>query len=132
MKNLIKPLLVVFSLSFLTLSAVLAETNPIGRPKAVASYKTGIYSTLEGKLNIALDKETTGTVDIRLTSITGKVLFSQRITKNEKASRIRLDMSELPDGAYQVEITNGVESTIHNVTISTKQPSSTSRLVAIN
>ena len=132
MKMLIKPLLIAFCLSAVSFSVSLAETNPIGRPKAVASYKTGIYSTLAGKLNIALDKETTSSVDVRLKSETGKVLFFQRITKQEKACRLRLDMSDLPDGVYQVEITNGIETTIHNVTISTKQPSVPSRLVAIN
>ena len=132
MKTIVKSLLVAFSLSFITLSVSLAEINPTSRPKAVASYKTGIYSTREGKLNIALDKETGGSVDVRLTSTRGEVMFSQRIARNEKSFRIRLDMSSLPDGAYQVEITNGVETTIHNVTISTQQPSAPSRFVAIN
>ncbi|UFH52624.1 hypothetical protein [Spirosoma sp. KNUC1025] len=132
MKTLIKSLLLVFSISLIPVSASLAESNPIGRPAAAASYKTGIYTTSEGKLNIALDKEATGIVDVRFKHTSGKVLFSQRLCKKEKTSRIRLDMNELPDGDYQVEITNGVETTVHAVTISTKQPSTPSRLVAVN
>ncbi|SFD26228.1 hypothetical protein [Spirosoma endophyticum] len=131
MKTLIKPLLVAFSLSFVTLSAALADGTPAARPAAVAAYKTGIYTTIEGKLNIALDKETSGAVDIRMKSADGVVLFSQHLGKKETGTRVRLDMSALQDGNYQVEITNGVETTVHNVTLSTQQPSASSRLVAI-
>ena len=131
MKTFIKPLLVAFSLSFVTLSAALADGTPAARPATVATYKTGIYSTIEGKLNIALEKETGGVVDIRMKSADGKVLFSQHLGKKEKSARVRLDMSDLQDGNYQVEITNGVETTVHNVTLSTPQPSAPSRLVAI-
>jgi uncharacterized membrane protein YkoI len=58
----------------------------------VAAYKTGIYTTIEGKLNIALDKETGGAVDIRLKKADGKVLYSEHLGKNEKtAYRVRLN-----------------------------------------
>ncbi|QIP17294.1 hypothetical protein G8759_33955 [Spirosoma aureum] len=132
MKTLIKPLLVAFTLSLVTFSASLADVNPGSRPAAVAAYKTGIYSTMEGKLQIALDKETGGAVDIRLKNADGKVLFYQRVGKNEKTSRIRLNLNELQDGAYRVEVTNGVETSTQVVTLSTQQPSAPSRLVAIN
>ncbi|QHV94341.1 T9SS type A sorting domain-containing protein [Spirosoma endbachense] len=132
MKTLFKPLLVAFTLSLVTFSASLAEVNPGSRPAAVAAYKTGIYSTMEGKLQIALDKETGGAVDIRLKNADGKVLFYQRVGKNEKTSRIRLNLNELQDGAYRVEVTNGVETSTQIVTLSTQQPSAPSRLVAIN
>jgi len=132
MKTLIKPLLVAFSLTFVTLSASFADVNPGTRPTAVATYKTAIYSTTEGKLNIALDKETGGAVDIKLKSASGQVIFFQHVGKKEKTSRIRLNLSELQDGTYQVEITNGVDVTTHTVLLSTPQPSAPSRLVAIN
>jgi hypothetical protein len=132
MKTLFKPLLVAFTLSLVTFSASFANVNPGSRPAAVAAYKTGIYSTMEGKLQIALDKETGGAVDIRLKNADGKVLFYQRVGKNEKTSRIRLNLNELQDGAYRVEVTNGVETSTQVVTLSTQQPSAPSRLVAIN
>ncbi|GAB4018984.1 hypothetical protein GCM10028808_55140 [Spirosoma migulaei] len=132
MKSLIKPLLIAVTLSAVTLSTSFAAVNPGSRPAAVAAYKAGIYSTVEGKLNIALDKETTGKVDIKLKGTSGKVLFVQHLGKNEKTARIRLNLSELEDGAYQVEITNGVDVTTHTVTLSTTQPSAPNRLIAVN
>lgn len=135
MKTLIKSLALAFSLAVVTSAASFANTteaNPIGRKSTVASYKTGIYTSTAGKLVIALDKETGGRVDIRLKSVDGKVLYAQHLGKNETMCRLRLNLSDLEDGVYQLEITNGVDTTTQNVTISTKQPAAPSRLVAVN
>ena len=132
MKTLIKPLLVAFTLGLVTLSASFAEANPIGRTGAVASYKTGIYTTLDGKLNVAVNKETGGAVYIRLKNTDGKVLYAQHLGKNERSCRLRLNLSDLEDGVYQLEITNGVETTAQNVTVATNHPTTPIRIVAVN
>ena len=132
MKTFIKSLVIGCSLSFIGLSAAFAAQNPIGHPAAVATYKAGIYTTKEGKLSIALDKEAGAPVDLRLKNSKGDVYFSQHLNKKAKTFRIRLDVSELPDGDYQVEISNGAASSVQLVTISTQSPTTSSRLVAIN
>ncbi|GAB3891762.1 hypothetical protein [Spirosoma agri] len=132
MKTLINSLLVAFTVSLVTVSASLAEVNPGSRSTAVATYKTGIYVTAEGKLNVALDKETNGIVDIKLKNDAGKVLFVQHMGKKEKVARISLNISELPDGAYQLEMSNGVETTTQTITLATQQHTVPNRLVAIN
>ena len=132
MKTLIKSLALALSLGVVTSAASFAETNPGGRPTTVAAYKTGIYSTPNGQLNIALDKEPGGFVDVRLKGTNGQVLYTQHLGKNERVYRIRLNLSELADGVYQVEVTNGVETTTQNVTISTQQPTTPIRSISIN
>ena len=132
MKTSIKSLLVAFGITLVSFSVSLAAVNPGARPATVATYKTGIYSDTQSKLNIALDKETTGSVDIMLKDAAGKILFSQHLGKKEQTARIRLNLNDLPDGAYQVEITNGVDTTTHRLSIATKQPSTPGRLVALN
>ena len=133
MKALINPFLIAFALATATFSVSFADnTNPGGRPASVASYKTGMYTTAEGKLQIALDKDATGAVDIQLVNADGNVLFVQRVAKKETVARLRLTVSDLPDGAYQVRVSNGVEVTTHSVTLATRQPSAPSRLIAIN
>ena len=132
MKALINPLLIAFALTTAAFSASFADTNPGGRPATVASYKTGIYTTAEGKLQIALDKQPTGAVDIQFVSADGKVLFAQRVAKKETMARLRLTLSDLPDGAYQVRVSNGADVTTHSVVLATQQPSAPSRLIAIN
>lgn len=132
MKTLIKSLALALTLSAVTSAVSVAETNPGSRPTSSVAYKTGIYTTQTGQLHIALDKQTGGAVDVRLKRADGKVLFTQHVGKNESKYRTRLNLNELSDGVYQVEVTNGAETTTQNVTISTQQPSAPSRVISVN
>ncbi|MFD2569606.1 T9SS type A sorting domain-containing protein [Spirosoma soli] len=133
MKTLIKPLLVAFAFVLINFNAAQAETdNPGNQPKSAVAYQSSIYTTVEGKVRISLDKQTGGMVEIRLTNAAGKVLYTQQVDKHQTAARVRLDVSNLPDGAYQLAITNGVDTTRHSLTLATQQPSEQSRLVALN
>ncbi len=118
MKTLIKPLFLALSLSFVAVSV--SHAKP-GRPVA-ASFKTGIYSSMTGKVHVALDKETGGPVEIRLTGAKGEVLYSQHLGKKETTFRACLNLDALPDGAYVLNITNGTETTRQTITLKTKQP----------
>ena len=134
MKTLIKSLFVAFTLTLITVYASLAETHkPIGRPKNVASFKSSIYTTNEGKIQIALNKQAGGSVMVRLTNKAGAEFFVQQFGKRHQASRLRLDVSALPDGIYQIAITNGVETTTYGLTLGTTPRTTTAtRLVAFN
>ncbi|GAB4040565.1 hypothetical protein [Spirosoma jeollabukense] len=132
MKTLIKSLALALTLGFVTSVSTFANTNPGGRQTVVSSFKSAIYTTVGGKLSIALDKEVGGVVDVQLKTKDGRVVYSQHLGKKESKYRTLLNVSELPDGDYQVEITNGVERTLHTVTIATQQPVMPSRLVAVN
>ncbi|ADB40753.1 hypothetical protein [Spirosoma linguale] len=131
MKTLIKSFALALSFAVVTSAATFSEAKPIGRPTHVASYQSAMYTSVDGKLNIALDKQTGGAVDILMKGADGKVLFTQRVGKNESKFRTRLNLSELPDGVYQVEITNGVETKSQSITISTQQPEAPSRQIAV-
>lgn len=132
MKTLLTPLFVAASLIVASFSTAHAESDPARRPSQAASYQSGLYTTAEGKLSIALDKQTGGTVAVRFVNQTGQVLFDQQIGKRQTTARLRLDLSDLPDGAYQVVISNGKDVTTHAVTISTKPVASSARLIALN
>jgi hypothetical protein len=134
MKTLIKSLLVAFTLTAVTFTASLADTNkPAGKPKTAAAFKSSMYKTIEGKIQIAVQKETGGTVLVRLTNSAGKEFFVKQFGKRQEAARVRLDVSALPDGVYQVAITNGVETTTQELTLATTPVTrAVVRLVAIN
>ena len=125
MKTLIKPLLLALSLSFVAVS--FTEAKP-GHP-AVATFKTGIYSSVSGKLHIALDKQAGGPVDILLKSSSGTLLYSQHLGKKETEFRIRLNLDDLADGTYLLEITNGVETTRQTITLKTKEAIALNRII---
>lgn len=135
MKTLINTLLVAFSLTLVNLSATFANAtaSPSKADSTVAAaYKSGMYTNAEGKLNIAVEKQTGGTVEIRMTNSAGKELFAQRVGKRQKMARLRLDVSSLPDGVYQLSISNGVDTMVHHLTLATQQPSVSARQIALN
>ena len=132
MKTLIKSLALALSLGVAATTTLLAETNPIGRPAVVATYKSGVYTNTAGQLNIAVDKEKGGSVDISLKNTEGRILFTQHIGKQERICRLKLNLNSLEDGTYQLEITNGAETTTQTVTLSTNHPVSPNRLIAVN
>ncbi|UFH54318.1 T9SS type A sorting domain-containing protein [Spirosoma sp. KNUC1025] len=131
MKTLIKSFALALSLSFVASIASTTEAKPIVRPTSAATYKTGVYTTVHGQLNIALDKEVGGAVDVRLKSADGQVLYSKHLGKKDQTYRTRLNLSDLEDGVYQLEITNGVETTTQNITLSTTKPSVPNRVIAV-
>ena len=116
MKTLITTLALALSLATVTV----AQTNGIDRPTNVARYETGIYTTAAGKLQVSVDKQAGGTVAVSLKDANGSVLFTRRIAKNDTQYRNRFDLSQLPDGTYQLELTNGVDVTRQTVVIVTK------------
>ncbi|GAB4051525.1 hypothetical protein [Spirosoma litoris] len=129
MKTLIKPLFVAFALVLSTSYASLAKPTNDPQP---AAFQSGIFTNKAGKLQVALDKQSGQPLQIRLTSADGRMVFSQRVGKKQTAVRLVFDVSDLPDGAYQLTITDGKEINQHTVTLETQKPVDVNRLVAIN
>ncbi|MFC5412401.1 hypothetical protein ACFPMF_23960 [Larkinella bovis] len=129
MKTLLKCSLVALLLAF----APCAEVQAFGRPKADAvMYQSSLYTDAAGKLRLAVDKQAGGSVSVRLINVAGKEYFLQRIGKNQRKARIRIDISALSDGAYQVVLTNGVTSFTNHLTITTELPGFSGRWIALN
>jgi len=123
MKTLITTLALALSLATVTIAADADTTKrpaKIDRPTKVARYETGIYTTVTGKLHVSVDKQTGGTVAVLLKNANGTVLFSRQIAKKDTQFRTRFDLSQLTDGTYELELTNGVDVTRQTVVIATK------------
>ncbi|MFC5412894.1 hypothetical protein ACFPMF_26455 [Larkinella bovis] len=132
MKTLFNSLFVALTLTFATVSVSQAETNkPVARPKKAAAFQTSMYTTMEGKLQIAVNKEAGGHVVVQVTNSEGKAMWVEPIAKNQQAARLRLDMSNLPDGDYQVVVSNGSEVKSKTVTLARQKNATAVRMIAI-
>ena len=116
MKTLISTLALALSLATVTI----AQTNVVDQPTNVARYESGIYTTAAGKLQVSVDKQTGGTMAVSFKDANGTVLFTRQIAKGETQYRTRFDLSQLTDGTYELELTNGVDVTRQTVVIATK------------
>lgn len=132
MKTLSKSLLVAFLLTLTSVSVTKADVYmSFVHPKKPVTFQSSLFTTTEGKLRIALNKQTGGTVQIQIVNRAGAEVFSKQIGKNRQNARLQLDVRNLPDGVYQVSITNGVETTTQELTLATTpQVTATHRLIA--
>lgn len=131
MKTLLTSLFIAAVLAFGNTAPALAGNQP--KPSApVHSYQSSLYTDAEGKLRVAVDKLVGGIVEIRLVDTNGKHYFVQRVGRQQRMARLKMNINDLPDGAYQVVITDGVNTKINKITIATEQPTFAGRLVALN
>ena len=127
MKALFTTLLIALTLT--SFNTAQADTN---KPKKAAAFQTGISMTADGKLQIAVQKETTSPVLVRLVNVDGNEVFSQQIGKRQQVVRLRLDISTLTDGAYQVVISSGIQTTTQALTLATLKPLVAAQLLAVH
>lgn len=110
-----------------------AQTTEPSLPRtgsaAVATYQTGIYVDVSNRLHVALDKQKGGYVALRLKDANGNVLYDQYLGKKAQQYRTKLNLTNLSDGTYELEITNGAETKRQTVTITTKHTVVAARLV---
>ncbi|RCR66727.1 T9SS type A sorting domain-containing protein [Larkinella punicea] len=132
MKTLSKSLLVAFLLTLTSVSFAKADVYmSFVHPKKPVTFQSSLFTTTEGKLRIALNKQTGGAVQVRIVNRAGAEVFSKQIGKNRQNARLQLDVRNLPDGVYQVSITNGVDTTTQELTLATTPPvTATPRLIA--
>lgn len=118
--------------AFTVASTVSVSAGVPKQPHRAAAYQVGVYSSLDGtKLNVAIDKQQGGWVDVKLKDAKGTVLFRQVIRKVDVAYRCKLNVSELAIGDYQLEVSNGQETTVRTVSISAMAPASPARTIAL-
>ncbi|GAA4406272.1 hypothetical protein GCM10023187_25550 [Nibrella viscosa] len=130
MKTLIKTLVLA-----LTLSAVsqVASANPAGEKKTATSYKAAIFPAANATtLNVIVEKEMGYRVQISVKNALGTVLHTEYLTKKEGKFWSKLNLAELPNGTYRVEVSNGAETTAKEFTISSIAPATVSRTIALH
>ncbi|MBC8155513.1 MAG: hypothetical protein H7Z72_21710 [Bacteroidetes bacterium] len=133
MKTLTNSLLFALMLSAFTVSSTVSASAGVPKqPHRAAAYQIGVYGSLDGtKLNIAVDKQRGGWVDVVLKDDKGVVLFRQLIRKADVTYRGKLDVSALTVGDYHLEVSNGQETTVRTLSITTPAPALPARTIAL-
>ena len=132
MKALIKPLLVA-AILVSSVAASFATAKPITKPEKPATvYQSGMYTAADGRLVVMLNKQAGSKVSVSVKNAAGTSLFTEYMPKRENKACLKFDLSQLQDGTYTVEITNGTDVTQRQVTLSTKQVAESSRQLIID
>ncbi|WP_234736029.1 T9SS type A sorting domain-containing protein [Tellurirhabdus bombi] len=130
MKSLIASLIIAFAVT--TASVAADNHNKPNRP-AKASMTTAVYPNVDAnKLHVIVDKSEGHTAKIRLIDAKGHTLCIQNVAKSTKVTHATFDVSSLADGTYQVEITDGTNKEVKEITLKTTQPTITvNRVIAM-
>lgn len=118
MKTATKSLLIAFAL--LTSLSTLSQANSISRPgKQAVTYATSLYTATDGRLVLSLEKQAGNYLTVRINKANGTTLLTQQVAKRQTSAQVRFDLSQLPDGDYTIEVSNGEKVTTHQVSLHT-------------
>ena len=114
MKTTIKTLVCAFALS-----STVAFANPT-EEKTAAKFEASAFITADASVRVAVKKNVHERVYLNLRDAKGDVLFTETISKNDMDYAAKLDLSNLSDGAYQLEITAGKDKVVKQLNVQTK------------
>ena len=110
----------------LSASSLLNPTTP----KAL-SFDASAYVTTTHQIRVAVQKSTDVPVTILLRSKDNQVLYRQTINQKETKYAVKLNVDELADGQYELEVKSAEGSIRKQLTLSSQPVEQTSRIVAM-
>ncbi|AUD03984.1 hypothetical protein [Spirosoma pollinicola] len=104
-------------------------TNPTN-PKAL-SFDASAYVTVNKQIRVAVQKNTKVPVVVLLRNKDNEILFRQNISKKESTYAVKLDVNELTDGQYELEVSSSEGSIRKQFNLSTAPALQVTRIVAL-
>ncbi|GAB3047567.1 hypothetical protein [Spirosoma pulveris] len=106
--------------SLLLAVAASSFANPTTKPGA--SFQSSVYVSANQEIRVAVDKQNSHLVEVKLLDEGGHLVVNRLIAKKQNQFRGRLDMSELPDGHYHLVITDGSAVETRQLDLTTTAP----------
>lgn len=122
MKN-VRKMLVAALCSVMMSGAVFATAGP-GQTASTPTdetFQVGMYRVQNSlSMKVLLEKETGEKVYVRLLNQRGQVLHEETLNKKMKKYARNFDFSQISDGNYTLEVTNGTQSIRKEIQLATK------------
>ncbi|GAB3643385.1 hypothetical protein [Spirosoma arcticum] len=111
--------------AFLLLTGTSLFANPVG-PAKPASFEASVYVTKSNKIRLVVEKTTAQPISIILRQV-GKSseLFTQQMVRKQTKLALELNVDQLADGTYELEIRSATGSLIKQVSLATTAPQQT-------
>jgi hypothetical protein len=124
------PLMSKLAFSVLMSAATLTNPSDPTTPKAL-NFGASAYVTVNNQIRVAVDKDANVGVEVLLRDKSNQVLFRQSISKKDPKYSLKLDVSELADGQYELEVKSNEGSIRKQLNLSTQPAIETSRTLAL-
>ncbi|QHW01559.1 hypothetical protein G8759_27995 [Spirosoma aureum] len=115
------------AVSILMSAATLA--NPT-TPKTM-SFDASAFVTIDNQIRVSVSKTAEVPVEIVLRNAENQVIFRQDISKKEAKYAVKLNVNELADGKYELEVKSNEGSIRKQLNLSTRPVAQTTRIVAM-
>jgi len=119
-------------LSNLTLSALISAStlaNPT-TPKS-ESFGASAYVSVDHKIRVAVVKSADASAEIVLRDAEHQVVFRQSLSRKDEKVSLKLNVDELADGKYELEVKSGEGSFRKQLDLSSQPVQQTARVVAM-
>ncbi|MBD2702194.1 hypothetical protein IC229_16195 [Spirosoma sp. BT702] len=104
-------------------------TNPT-TPKAL-SFEASAFVTNSNQIRVAINKSPEKAVTVYLRNQDQQILFQENIRKSDVNYAVKMNVDELADGVYELEIKSSEGSIRKQITLATKALKATNRVVAL-
>ncbi|UFH54996.1 hypothetical protein [Spirosoma sp. KNUC1025] len=95
------------------------------------SFDASAYVTVKNEIRVAVQKTSDVPVTILLRSRDNQVLYRQNISRKELKYAVKLNVEELADGQYELEVKSSEGSIRKQLNLSTQPVQETNRAVAM-
>ena len=119
-------------ISQLTASLLLSASSLINptTPK-VLSFDASAFVTSDHQIRLAVRKSAELPIDVTLRNQSHNVLYQYSIGKKEDKYTVKLNVNDLADGAYELEIKSSEGSIIKQLNVSSQPVQQASRVIAM-
>lgn len=118
------------AVSILMSAATFANPDNPTSPKAL-SFGASAYVTIDNQIRVAVNKNEEVPVEILLRNANDLIVFRQTISKKDLKYALKMNVDELTDGKYELEIKSDEGSIKKELNLTTQTSQATSRVVAM-
>lgn len=124
------PLMNQVATSLLLSAATLLNPTTPTTPKEL-SFDASAYVTINNEIRVAIQKSTDIPVVIFLRGKDHQILFQQNLSKKEAKYAMKLNVDELGDGQYELEVKSSEGSIVKQLNLSTQPVQRATRVIAM-
>ncbi|MFN8346678.1 MAG: hypothetical protein U0X91_16875 [Spirosomataceae bacterium] len=107
-----------------------AETHTVENRTAV-TFETSAYVTKDASIKLAVKKNAPERVYVTLRTANNDVLYRETINKNEMSYAAKINVNELTDGVYKLEIATDKDRVVKRLNLSSSKTES-ERKITVN
>lgn len=92
-------------------------------PQTTESFAVGVYPKAHSsKLNVMVDNTRNKRLNLRLINPQNEIVYQEIVGKKRTKYRRYLDLGTLPDGVYQLQISDGQDTVVREISLNTHTP----------